>query len=115
MNALVVGADRLGNIPETLLGFGIHVAHHVSGRNASHQRKFTGLPSNTDLVILFTDFLGHNVMKSFRDAANRSRLPVVACRRSVCCVQKSLECLDLDKSRKSPCATCPAVKKFATK
>ncbi len=42
MNALVVGADRLGNIPEILLGFGIHIAHHVSGRNASHQRNSPG-------------------------------------------------------------------------
>lgn len=101
MNAMLVGADKLGNIPEVLADFGIRIAQHVSGRHATHQRKFSGLPKNTDLVILFTDFLGHNVMKTFRDAARREGLPVVACRRSTCSVKKSLECLNL------PCADCP--------
>jgi hypothetical protein len=32
MDALVVGADRLGNIPELLAEFDIRIAAHVSGR-----------------------------------------------------------------------------------
>lgn len=98
MNALVVGADRLGNIPNLLLDFNINIAEHVSGRQATHQRRYGDLPKGIDVVILFTDFLGHNVMKSFREAARRKGLPVVACRRSVCCVRKSLECLNLIKA-----------------
>jgi len=42
-------------------------------------------------VILLTDFLGHNVMKSFRQAAQRSGAKVMACRRSVCAMQQALE------------------------
>lgn len=104
MNALVVGADRLGNIPQVLADFGIRVAHHVDGRQPSHQRKAPCLPRDTELVILLTDFLGHNVMKSFREAAGREKLPVLACRRSVCCVQKSLEAF----AANGRCAGCPA-------
>jgi hypothetical protein len=91
VNAVVVGADRLGNIPDLLCTHNIRIIHHVSGRDPSHQRRSLKLPSGTELVILLTDFLGHNVMKSFRLAAQRSGAKVMACRRSVCAVQQALE------------------------
>lgn len=90
MNALIVGADRLGNIPDVLGEFGIRVAAHVSGRDSSHQRRGASLPSGIEMVILFTDFLGHNVMQRFRDAATREKVMVVCCRRSVCALQQAL-------------------------
>lgn len=90
MNALIVGADRLGNIPEVLGEFGIRVAAHVSGRDTSHQRRGASLPSGIQMVILFTDFIGHNVMQRFRDAASRERVTLVCCRRSVCALQQAL-------------------------
>lgn len=91
MNAVVVGADRLGNIPEALAGMGVHIAHHISGRNASHQRKLPGLPRGTQLLILLTDFLGHNTMRHFRDVARANSVPVVCCRRSAVCVAESVQ------------------------
>ncbi len=91
VNAVVVGADRLGNIPDLLGSHNIRIIHHVSGREPSHQRRMLQLPSGTELVILLTDFLGHNVMKSFRQAAQRSGARVMACRRSVCAMQQALE------------------------
>ena len=90
MNALIVGADRLGNIPDVLAGFGISIAAHVSGRDSSHQRRGAALPAGVQLVILFTDFLGHNVMQRFRDAASREGVMLVCCRRSVCALQQAL-------------------------
>lgn len=90
MNALIVGADRLGNIPDVLAGFGVRIAAHVSGRDSSHQRRAAPLPSGIELVILFTDFLGHNVMQRFREAATREGVMVVCCRRSVCALQQAL-------------------------
>ncbi|KAI5914345.1 DUF2325 domain-containing protein [Thauera sp. 2A1] len=90
MNALIVGADRLGNIPDVLGNFGIRIAAHVSGRDSSHQRRGASLPSGIQIVILFTDFLGHNVMQRFRDAATRENVTVVCCRRSVCALQQAL-------------------------
>lgn len=90
MNALVVGADRLGNIPDVLASFGIRIAAHVSGREVSHQRRAPPLPAETGVVILFTDFLGHNVMRRFREAAQRESVMVVCCRRSTCALRQAL-------------------------
>ena len=90
VNAVVVGADRLGNIPDLLRSFNIAIMQHVSGRHCAHQKKSPQLPSGTDVLILLTDFLGHNVMKTFRAAAQRSGVRVVACRRSVCCMKQAL-------------------------
>lgn len=90
LSAVVVGADRLGNIPDLLKGHNIAITHHISGRDPSHQKKTLQLPSGTELVILLTDFLGHNVMKTFRSAAMRSGVRVVACCRSVCSMKQAL-------------------------
>ncbi|MFY9348120.1 MAG: DUF2325 domain-containing protein [Orrella sp.] len=90
LNAVVVGADRLGNIPDVLNGHNIRITHHVSGRDPSHQRRSLQLPIDTGLVILLTDFLGHNVMKAFRQAAQKSGARVLACRRSVGALQQAL-------------------------
>jgi hypothetical protein len=76
MNALLVGADRLGNIPGVLAEFGIRIGGHVTGRQPGHQKRAT-VPAGTELVILFTDYLGHNVMRTFRDTARAQGLPVV--------------------------------------
>ena len=91
LSAVVVGADRLGNIPDLLRGHNISITHHISGRDPAHQKKTLALPSGTEIVILLTDFLGHNVMKTFRSAAQKSGVRVVACRRSVCAMQQALE------------------------
>ena len=108
MNAIVVGADRLGNIPDALQEYGIRVTRHVSGRDAAHQRKLSSLPKGTELLILFTDFLGHNVMRHFRALAQADAVPIVACRRSVSCVKKSVECcLANCKSNRPDGPLCP--------
>lgn len=103
MNALLVGADRLGNIPDVLGDFGIRIAAHVSGRDTTHQRRSAPLPSGIGMVILFTDFLGHNVMQRFRDAASREGVMFVCCRRSTCALQQAL-----GKRLGERCATCTA-------
>jgi hypothetical protein len=90
VSAVVVGADRLGNIPDLLKGHNIAIRHHISGRDPSHQKKTLQLPSGTELLILLTDFLGHNVMKTFRAAAQKSGIRVLACRRSVCSMKQAL-------------------------
>jgi hypothetical protein len=104
MRALLVGADRLGNIPGLLADHGITIVGHVTGRNPSHQRRLSELGGGVDLVILFTDFLGHNVMKQFRAVAGRAGVPVLACRRSVSCLVRSLA--EFGLSGGAPCAAC---------
>jgi hypothetical protein len=89
--AMLVGADTLGNIPAVLSGYGIEIHRHLTGRNSAHQRKQDRLPAGTELLILFTDFLGHNVMKHFRSLAAQENIRFIACRRSVCALQQSLD------------------------
>jgi len=103
MNAMLVGADRLGNIPGVLEDFGIHIAAHVTGRDRAHQRRASDLPTEIGMVILFTDFLGHNVMLRFREAASRAGVELVCCRRSVCALKQAL-----DKREASRCRQCDA-------
>jgi len=100
VSAVIVGADRLGNIPDLLKGHNIAIKHHISGRDPAHQKKTLQLPSGTELLILLTDFLGHNVMKTFRTAAQRSGVRVLACRRSVCSMKQAL-------TQSGYCETCP--------
>ena len=90
MNAVIVGADRLGNIPDMLELLGIRIERHVTGRASVHQRSLPVLPQNTQLLILFTDFLSHNVMRSYRSQAESQGIKVVACRRSASCLMQSL-------------------------
>ncbi len=97
MKALVVGADRLGNIPQVLTEYGISIMRHVSGRDPSAQRADRPVPAGAEMLILFTDFLGHNVMRGYREAARRQGLPVLACRRSACSLRGAIE----------SCSSCP--------
>jgi hypothetical protein len=90
MKVVLIGADRLGNIPERLAARGYSIASHISGRAAAHQRSASALPRDTQLMILFTDFLGHNVMKSFRALAQERGVRVLACRRSASALEEQL-------------------------
>lgn len=101
--ALVVGADRLGNLLDLLKSHNIKVKHHITGRETTHQKRVDQLPTGTSLVILLTDFLGHNVMKSYRCAAQRAGVQVMCCRRSKGSMQQALEQCGF----KNACATCP--------
>lgn len=91
MNATVVGADRLGQIPAVLLAHGIAIQHHISGRTAGDHARKGLLPRGTQLLILFTDFLNHNAMRHFRQAAHERGIPVLACKRSASCLRQCLE------------------------
>ena len=90
MNAVIVGADRLGNIPAALARLGIHIQCHITGRVSAHQRTLVALPKNTQLLILLTDFLNHNAMKSYRNQAQVQGIPVVASRRSSSCLMEAI-------------------------
>ena len=107
MNAIVIGADRLGNIPGALSELGIRIVHHVSGRLAAHQRRLPCLAKDIHLLILFTDFLGHNVMHSYRSQAQSLGIPVVACRRSASSLIQSLQRRLSNRDGENQCQTCP--------
>jgi len=99
MNAMLVGADTLGRIPDVLHKHGIHVLRHLSGRNSAHQRKLDRLPVGIEVLILFTDYLGHNVMRHFRQLASQQKIRIITCRRSICALEQSLAVAGLDQAR----------------
>jgi len=83
-----------------LAAFDIRIAAHVTGRQSGHQKR-APLPAGIQLVILFTDFIGHNVMRQFRDRAQG--LPVLCCRRSTASLRQAIAaCLP------ARCAACPS-------
>lgn len=95
---LLVGADRLGNIESVLRerGYGEHM--HVKGRKPRMQRRWAGSMGKTRLMVLFTDFLGHNVMRSYRQLAKDNGVPVIACRRSTVSLTLALDRLQGDEA-----------------
>ena len=79
---LLIGADRLGNISSLLQQRGYAEQVHIKGRKPKMQRRWSGSMQKTRLMVLFTDFLGHNVMRGYRQLAKDHGVPVIACRRS---------------------------------
>jgi len=94
MKALLVGADRLGNIPDTLQSFGIKDFIHWDGRKKG-MRKLE-IPGEVDMVIVFYDFIEHNITEIVKEKAKQSKIPCVFSRRA---------CSDLVK-RLNNCKDC---------
>ncbi|EDN69496.1 conserved hypothetical protein [Beggiatoa sp. PS] len=81
---IIVGADRLGNIENLLKERGFSKLKHISGRYPKAQKCQPVSTTNAKLMVLFTDFVGHNVMRNFRQQARKHSIPFIACKRSVC-------------------------------
>jgi len=88
---IIVGADRLGNIENLLRTRGLSEYRHISGRNPKSQKCIPTKTSGAELMILFTDFVGHNVMRNFRKQAREHNIPFIACKRSVCALSTNLD------------------------
>jgi hypothetical protein len=81
MRVLIVGADRLGNIPEKLYKEGVQEIIHWDGRKKSFFNK--DIPKNIDSVILFCDFLNHRMMYNIKRQAKAVNIPIVFKKRSL--------------------------------
>lgn len=81
MTVLIVGGDRLGNIPDELRKAGVDEIIHWTGRAKSFRNRV--LPKHVDKVILFCDFLNHNLMHNVKRQAKMSRIPITYTRRAV--------------------------------
>ena len=81
MKVLVVGADRLGNIPFMLRQEGVKEIIHWSGRNKSSFNKV--VPKNIEKVIVFCDYINHNTMNSVKRQAKVNGIPVFYSKRAI--------------------------------
>jgi len=98
---ILVGADRLGNIEQLLKDRGYSNSLHIAGRNPGAQRKVVGAMSKAQLMVLFTDFIGHNIARNFKQMAKDHGLPFVACRRSTVSLSQAL-----DRIQPRDCSDC---------
>ncbi len=88
MTVLLVGADRLGNIPKELEEFGYNQIIHWSGRKAKTRNQ--SIPSKIDMVLVFSDFVSHGLMDAVKEQAKRRRLSIVFAKRGTSNLKKVL-------------------------
>jgi hypothetical protein len=81
MSILVVGADHLGDIATNLKNMGCKNLTHVKGRK-NLQKRNLHIPEGTDLVLVMTDYVDHNIARSIRDRAKGLSIPVIFSKRS---------------------------------
>ncbi|KAB3534482.1 DUF2325 domain-containing protein [Alkaliphilus pronyensis] len=95
MRALLVGGDKLGNIPNILMEYGIKDYTHWTGRKKG-MRNYE-IPNETDMIIVFYDFIEHNITQIVKEKAKQNNIPCVFSRRA---------CSDLSKQLNN-CRQCP--------
>ena len=79
MTVLLVGADKLGNMPKELEDHGASEIIHWSGR----KEKNRDIPRNVDMILVIHDYVSHALMNSVKGQAKRRRLPIIFAKRGV--------------------------------
>ena len=87
-SVLVIGGDRLGNIADLLVDCGYQEINHVTGRKASQNK--VSIPSNTKTVLVFIDFVNHNLSRYVKNEAKSKNVPIIFCKRSYTAIEKAL-------------------------
>ena len=86
MTVLLVGADRLGNIPRELEQHGCETIIHWDGRKAQKKE----IPRKVDMVLVFHDFINHRLMDDVKSQAKRRSLPILFSRRGIADIRQVL-------------------------
>ncbi len=89
MTALLVGGDKLGNIPDTLRCQGIDKQIHWTGRKKKLRK--AKIPKEADMIILFYDYLEHNIASIIKEQAKQQNIPCVFSKRAVSDLHQQLE------------------------
>lgn len=89
MSILVIGGDHLGNIKDKLNQKGFDEIGHITGRK-KRDRKIK-ISQNTDLVLVLTDFIGHNMVEIIKEESRKNNVSVIFSRRSWTCMYKNIE------------------------
>ncbi|BAU26628.1 hypothetical protein DFP93_12113 [Aneurinibacillus soli] len=101
MSYVVIGADRLGNIIDMLEEKLDGKLIHVSGRKKKDQAY--ALPQMVKGVIVFTDFINHNLAKRVKADAKKRNVPIVFAKRSVrhleCTLEQMMNCTNVECDR----------------
>lgn len=88
MSIVIVGADKLGNIPRNLKEIGYTDIKHISGRKTG--KNSFSIPKNADAVLVLTDFVNHNITYSLKNSLKGSNTKIYYSKRSWNCIEKLL-------------------------
>lgn len=80
MTALIVGGDRLGNIPQVLNERGIEEYIHWVGRKKGMRNKV--IPTNIDMIIVLYDFIEHNLANIIKKESKNMEVPCIFSKRA---------------------------------
>jgi len=89
MSIVIYGGDRLGKIPKLLEGQGFQLIQHVTGRKRGDLK--AGIPSGIDGVLVFVDYLNHNLASEIKEAAKRQGIKTVFVKRSWSQIRNALD------------------------
>ena len=85
---LIVGGDHLGTIPKKLKTLGFSTITHLSGRKVQTVKK--AIPSDTDLILVLTDYINHNLIHVLKRKAAEKNVPICYAKRSWCSISQAL-------------------------
>ncbi|WP_026881195.1 DUF2325 domain-containing protein [Clostridium akagii] len=80
MSVLLIGGDRIGSITQKLKENGFDDIQHVTGRK--HGNRKIKISPKTDLVLIFVDFVEHNLVEIVKKESKRIGVRVEFSKRS---------------------------------
>ncbi|HOQ37901.1 MAG TPA: DUF2325 domain-containing protein [Acetivibrio sp.] len=80
MNVTIFGGDNIERINCSLCERGYCVIKHVSGRKNNH--KGMEIPKNSDVVIVFTDYINHCLCSKIKKEAQKLGVRTIFSKRS---------------------------------
>ena len=89
MSVVIVGGDSLGHIEKKLYERGVTKLVHVSGRKKSDNKRVV-LNNQIAAVLIFTDYISHNLMEAVKSQARCFDIPVIFSNRSWSAVEQKL-------------------------
>ena len=106
MTVLIVGGDYVGSFKQLIASKRNVQVEHWNGRKKGYGKR--ALPNETKLVVLVCDYVSHSLAHAVKEKANRNKIPLLYCHRSVNELRhKLIQNEELaDATGSCPCACC---------
>lgn len=88
MGITIIGGDSIERINCHLCKNGFCLIKHISGRKNNH--KCIDIPINSDLVLVFTDYINHSLCKHIKKETKRLGIKTIFTKRSWSYIQALL-------------------------
>lgn len=81
MTVLIVGGDYVSSFKQLIASKRNVQVEHWNGRKKGYGKR--ALPNETKLVVLVCDYVSHSLAHAVKEKANRNKIPLLYCHRSV--------------------------------